>query len=204
GIIRQVGANVPAVSRGVRQVIAQTQSELDRLNLGVQFSYNYDESDYITQAVSLVQQNLFSGALLAVLILILFLGSMRTVAVVALTIPTSLVSVFIIMAFTGRTLNIISLAALGFASGMVVDSAIVVIENIFTHLQQGKGPVRAAIDGTHEVWGALVGSSLTNVAVFLPLALVQGEVAQLFIDMTITMTAATGFSLLSAITIVPM
>lgn len=87
---------------------------------------------------------------------------------------------------------------------MVVDSAIVVIENIFTHLQQGKGPVRAAIDGTHEVWGALVGSSLTNVAVFLPLALVQGEVAQLFIDMTITMTAATGFSLLSAITIVPM
>lgn len=204
GIIRQVGANVPAVSRGVRQVIAQTQSELDRLNFGVQFSYNYDESDYITQAVSLVQQNLFSGALLAVLILILFLGSMRTVAVVALTIPTSLVSVFIIMALTGRTLNIISLAALGFASGMVVDSAIVVIENIFTHLQQGKGPVRAAIDGTHEVWGALVGSSLTNVAVFLPLALVQGEVAQLFIDMTITMTAATGFSLLSAITIVPM
>jgi hydrophobic/amphiphilic exporter-1 (mainly G- bacteria), HAE1 family len=204
GVIRQVGANVPEISKGVRKIIAETQAQFDRQNQGIRFVYNYDESEYINQSVTLVQENLVGGAVLAVLVLLLFLGSMRTVAVVALTIPTTMVAVFIAMSLFGRTLNIISLSALGFASGMVVDNAIVVVENAFTHMQQGKNPIRAAIDGTQEVAGGLLGATLTNIAVFLPLALVKGEIAQLFIDMSITITAAAIFSMLAAITLVPM
>ena len=204
GVIRQVGANVPLVAKGVRDTISQLEAELNRQGEAVRFVYNYDESQYIEQSVFLVQGNLISGALLATLVLLLFLGSLRTVAVIALTIPTTLITVFIVMALLGRTLNIISLAGLAFAVGMVVDNAIVVIENIFTHMQRGKSAMRAAIEGTQEVWAAMLGSTLTNVVVFLPLITVTGEAGQLFADMAIALSCASLFSLFAAITLVPM
>ena len=204
GIIRQVGANVPNVARGVRSTIAELEAQFDRDGEGVQFIYNYDESEYINQAISFVQDNLVSGALLATAVLLLFLGSMRTVAVIALTIPTSLIMTFTVMHLFGRTLNIISLAGLSFAIGMMVDNAIVVVENIFTHLQQGKQPLQAAVDGTQEVWAAMLGSTLTNVVVFVPLIMVTGEVGQLYIDMAIALSFSTLFSLFAAFTLVPM
>lgn len=204
GIIRRIGANVPEVAKGVRAAIQELEAQFDRAGEGIRFVYNYDESEYINQSVTLVQENLIGGSLLAVLVLLLFLGSMRTVAVVAITIPTTMISVFIAMSMLGRTLNIISLAALGFASGMVVDNAIVVVENAFTHMQQGKNPMQAAIDGTKEVAGGLLGATLTNIAVFAPLVLVKGEIAQLFTDMAIAITAAALFSMLAAVTLVPM
>lgn len=204
GIIRREGANVLLVSEGVRAALAELETQLDRAGEGVRFVYNYDESEYVGQSVALVQGNLISGSVLAVIVLVLFLGSLRTVAVVAITIPTTLMTVFIVMALLGRTLNIISLAALGFAAGMVVDNAIVVVENTFTHMQQGKSPVRAAIDGTQEVAGGILGATLTNIAVFVPLVLVRGEVAQLFTDMAIAISAAAIFSLIAALTLVPM
>jgi len=204
GIIRRVGANVPAVSRGVRQTVRELEQEFQRENQGVRFIYNYDESEYINQAVRLVEGNLLTGALLATLVLLLFLGSLRTVAVIALTIPTTLITVFIVMAWLGRSLNIISLAGLAFAVGMVVDNAIVVIENVFTHLQGGKSVLRAAIDGTQEVWGAMLGSTLTTVVVFIPLLLVTGEAGRLFADIGIALSAAVLLSLFAALTLVPM
>lgn len=204
GVIRQVGANVPTISTGVRQAIQKIEQQFDRQGEGIGFVYNYDENEYVSQSVLLVQENLLGGAVLAVLVLLLFLGSMRTVAVVGLTIPITMVTVFIALSLLGRTLNIISLAALGFASGMVVDNAIVVVENIFTHMQNGKPPLQAATDGTKEMAGGLVGATLTNIAVFAPLALVKGEIARLFGDMAIAITAAALFSLLAAITLVPM
>ncbi|MBD2772745.1 efflux RND transporter permease subunit [Iningainema tapete] len=204
GVIRQIGANVPEVAKGLRAAVAELEQQFDRAGEGIRFVYNYDESNYINQSIELVQGNLVSGALLATAVLVLFLGSMRTVAVVAITIPTTLIMVFIVMAFFGRTLNIISLAGLAFAVGMVVDNAIVVIENVFTHLQQGKNPVKAAIEGTEEVWGAMLGSTLTNVVVFVPLVLVQGEAGQLFADMAIALSSSSLFSLFAAITLVPM
>ena len=204
GVIRQVGANVPQVAKGVRDTITQLEAELNRQGESVRFAYNYDESQYIEQSVSLVQGNLISGAVLATLVLVLFLGSLRTVAVIALTIPTTLITVFIVMAALGRSLNIISLAGLAFAVGMVVDNAIVVIENIFTHMQKGKSVMRAAIEGTQEVWAAMLGSTLTNVVVFLPLVMVTGEAGQLFADMAIALSCASLFSLFAAITLVPM
>ncbi|MEJ1930417.1 efflux RND transporter permease subunit [Nostoc sp. NIES-2111] len=204
GVIRQIGANVPEVAQGVRAEIAALQSEFDRQNQGILFVYNYDESEYIAQSVGFVTENLVSGALLATIVLLLFLGSMRTVAVVALTIPIGTVAVFIVMSALGRTLNIISLAAIAFSVGMVVDNAIVVIENVFTHMQQGKNPLRAAIDGTEEVWGAMLGSTLSNVVVFVPLILVTGEAGQLYTDMAIALSASSLFSLFAALTLVPM
>ncbi len=204
GIIRRVGSNVPKVAEGVRQTLAKLQAQFDRQNEGIEFIYNYDESIYIDQSIALVRNNLISGAVLATGVLLLFLGSLRTVAVIALTIPTTLVSVFIVMAVLGRSLNIISLAGLAFAVGMIVDNAIVVLENIFTHMQRGKSPMRAAIDATEEVWGAMLGSTLTNVVVFLPLAMVRGEAGRLFSDMAIALSVSSLFSLFAAITLVPM
>ena len=204
GVIRQIGANVPEVAKGVRAEIAALQTEFDRQNQGIRFVYNYDESEYIAQSVGFVTENLVSGGLLATIVLLLFLGSMRTVAVVALTIPIGTVAVFIAMSALGRTLNIISLAGIAFSVGMVVDNAIVVIENVFTHMQQGKNPLRAAIDGTEEVWGAMLGSTLSNVVVFVPLILVTGEAGQLYTDMAIALSASALFSLFAALTLVPM
>jgi hydrophobic/amphiphilic exporter-1 (mainly G- bacteria), HAE1 family len=204
GVIRRIGANVPQVSRGVRQALKELEAQFDRNGQAVTFGFNYDESSYIDQSVQLVQGNLISGALLATAVLLLFLGSMRSVAVVALTIPTTLVTVFIIMAAFGRSLNIISLAGLAFAVGMVVDNAIVVLENVFTHMQQGKTPMQASIEGTQEVWGAMLGSTLTTVVVFLPLVLVEGEAGQLFTDIGITLAGSVLLSLFAALTLVPM
>jgi hydrophobic/amphiphilic exporter-1 (mainly G- bacteria), HAE1 family len=204
GIVRRIGANVPEVSRSVREILTELQGQFDRQGENTRFVYNYDENEYVGQAIALVEGNLITGALLATAVLILFLGSMRTVAVIALTIPTTLVTVFIVMSMFGRSLNIISLAGLAFAVGMVVDNAIVVIENVFTHLQQGKRPLKAAIDGTQEVWGAMLGSTLTNVVVFIPLVMVTGEAGQLFADMAIALSASSLFSLFAALTLVPM
>ena len=106
GIIRQVGANVPNVARGVRSTIAELEAQFNQEGEGIRFIYNYDESEYINQAIAFVQGNLVSGALLAAAVLLLFLGSMRTVAVIALTIPTSLIMTFTVMHLFGRTLNI--------------------------------------------------------------------------------------------------
>ncbi|MCC5625584.1 efflux RND transporter permease subunit, partial [Nostoc sp. CHAB 5715] len=204
GVIRQIGANVPEVAKGIRAEIAALQTEFDRQNQGIRFVYNYDESDYINQSVSFVGENLVSGALLATIVLLLFLGSMRTVAVVAITIPIGTIIVFIVMSAFGRTLNIISLAGLAFSVGMVVDNSIVVIENVFTHMQQGKSTIRAAIEGTQEVWGAMLGSTLSNIVVFVPLLMVTGEAGQLYTDMAIALSASSLFSLFAALTLVPM
>lgn len=204
GVIRQVGANVPLVAKGVRDTITQLETELNRQGDALRFAYNYDESQYIQQSIDLLQGNLVSGALLATAVLILFLGSLRTVAVVAFTIPISLIAIFVVMQLLGRTLNIISLAGVAFAVGMVVDCAIVVIENIFTHMQKGKSPMRAAIEGTQEVWAAMLGSTLTNVVVFLPLIIVTGEAGQLFTDLAIVLSCSSFFALFAAITLVPM
>lgn len=204
GIIRQVGANVPEISKGVREAIAELQAQFDEQKEGIQFVFNYDENEYVGQSVKFVQENLIAGALLATIVLLLFLGSMRTVAVIAITIPISSVMIFIVLSWLGRSLNIISLAGIAFSTGMVVDNSIVVIENVFTHMQRGKNAFRAAIDGTQEVWGAMLGSTLTNVVVFIPLLMVTGEAGQLYADMAITMSCSALFSLFAAITLVPM
>ena len=204
GIVRQPNANVPEISKGIRQALVDLEKRFDREGEGITFDIPYDENDYINQSISFVQGNLMMGAVLAAFILLLFLGSLRTVAVIAITIPTTLITVFIVFAALGRSLNVISLASLAFAVGMVVDNAIVVLENVFTHMQRGKSPVKAAIEGTEEVGGAMLASTLTTVAVFAPIVLVKGEAGQLFFDIGIGLSASVLFSLFAALTLVPM
>ncbi|MGJ3248175.1 MAG: efflux RND transporter permease subunit [Elainellaceae cyanobacterium] len=204
GIIRQVGGNVPEISQGIRAALIELEARFDREGEGITFAINYDENDYINQSISFVQGNLIVGAILASFMLLLFLGSLRTVAVIAITIPTTLITVFIVFAALGRSLNVISLAGLAFAVGMVVDNAIVVLENIFTHMQQPKPPMQAAMEGAQEVGGAMLASTLTTVAVFAPIVLVQGEAGQLFFDIGIALSASVLFSLFAALTLVPM
>ncbi|MEO0825423.1 MAG: efflux RND transporter permease subunit [Cyanobacteria bacterium J06642_9] len=204
GIIRQVGGNVPEISQGIRTALTELEARFDREGEGIAFDIPYDENDYINQSISFVQGNLIVGAILASLMLLLFLGSLRTVAVIAITIPTTLIAVFIVFAALGRSLNVISLAGLAFAVGMVVDNAIVVLESVFTHIQQQKSPVQAAIEGTQEVGGAMLASTLTTIAVFAPIVLVKGEAGQLFFDIGIALSASVLFSLFAALTLVPM
>ncbi|MDJ0570401.1 MAG: efflux RND transporter permease subunit [Pleurocapsa sp. MO_192.B19] len=204
GIIRQVGGNVPEISAGIREALVELEARFDREGEGIAFDIPYDENDYINESISFVQGNLFIGAILAALILLLFLGSLRTVGVIAIAIPTTLITVFIVFYILGRTLNVISLAGLAFAVGMVVDNAIVVLENVFTHMQKGKTPMKAAIDGTQEVGGAMLASTLTTVAVFAPIVLVTGEAGQLFFDIGVALSASVLFSLFAALTLIPM
>lgn len=204
GIMRQVGGNVPEISAGIREALADLETRFDRQGEGITFDITYDENDYINDSIAFVQGNLIVGAILAALILLLFLGSLRTVGVIAITIPTTLITVFIVFYLFGRTLNVISLAGLAFAVGMVVDNAIVVLENIFTQMQEGKTPMKAAIDGTQEVGGAMLASTLTTVAVFAPIILVTGEAGQVFFDIGIALSVSVLFSLFAALTLVPM
>jgi HAE1 family hydrophobic/amphiphilic exporter-1 len=171
---------------------------------GIELRIVYDASEYIDQAISLVTRSLIEGSVLAIAVLLLFLRSGRSILVLSLSIPISLVTTFVFIALFGRTLNIISLAGLAFAAGMVVDDAIVVLENVFRHRESGKGSFRAAYDGTVEVWGAILAATLTRIAVFVPIILVQEEAGQIFRDIAIAISIAVGLSLLVAITVIPM
>ncbi|MEM1213531.1 MAG: efflux RND transporter permease subunit [Planctomycetota bacterium] len=163
----------------------------------------YDETVYIDDALALVSNNLLIGGGLAVLVLLLFLRSVRPTVVVGLAIPISVIGTFVVMAALGRNINVISLAGLAFAVGMVVDNAIVVLENIDRHLGMGKKPMRAAYDATREVWGAILASTLTTLVVFLPIVFMQEEAGQLFRDITIAICAAVSLSLLVSVTVIP-
>ena len=135
--------------------------------------------------------------------LLLFLGSIRSVLIIAISIPVSLVAVFIVLKLLGRSINIISLAGMAFAVGMVVDNSIVVLENIYRHLTMRKGVMKAAYDGASEVWGAVLAATLTTLAVFVPIVFIEEEAGQMFKDIAITISASISLSLLVSITVIP-
>ena len=203
GIIREQGANVVSTCNLAAEAIQQLNRELINRGIPMRLKIVYKDVDYIDEAMSLVKSNLALGAALAVIVLLLFLGSVRSVLIIAISIPVSLVAVFIVLKVLGRSINIISLAGMAFAVGMVVDNSIVVLENIFRHLTMKKGVFRAAYDGTVEVWGAVLSSTLTTLAVFLPVVFIQEEAGQLFQDIAITISASIALSLMVSITVIP-
>ncbi|MCA9140286.1 MAG: efflux RND transporter permease subunit, partial [Planctomycetales bacterium] len=127
----------------------------------------------------------------------------RGALVVALAIPTSIIASFLVLGVLGRSLNVISLAGLAFAVGMLVDNAVVVLENIYRHYRMGESPITAAVRGTQEVWGAIVASTITTIAVFLPIVFVQEEAGQLFRDIALAISAAVALSLLVSMSVIP-
>ncbi len=208
-IKREIGTNVVEIMRDVRR-------EIDELNApgGVLRSFKndryrlrlrlvVDDTYYIHRAVGLVQENLLWGGGLAVLVLLMFLRSPRPTLIIAVAIPISVIGTFVVMALTGRNLNVISLAGLAFAVGMVVDNAIVVLENIDRHMAMGEKPSVAAYRGTKEVWGAILSSTLTTVAVFAPVLTIKEESGQLFYDIALAICAAVTLSLVVSISVIP-
>ncbi|MEM9784743.1 MAG: efflux RND transporter permease subunit, partial [Pseudomonadota bacterium] len=200
--VRESGANVIETMEGIREALRDLQaSELERAGLTIQ--QVYDETIYIDGAIDLVISNIWAGGLLAALVLLVFLRSPRATLVISLAIPVSIVASFVAMSALGRTLNVISLAGIAFAVGMVVDAAIVVLENIYRLRQQGMPPKEAAWRGATEVWGAILVSALTTVMVFLPILVMQLEAGQLFRDIAVAISVSVILSLIVAVTVLP-
>lgn len=200
--IREAGANVIEVMSGLKKAIA----DINRTMLaprGMKIVQVYDETDYIHSAIRLVRQNIFVGGTLAVVVLLLFLRSFRSTLVIATAIPVSIIGTMLCMNLLGRNINVISLAGMSFASGMVVDNSIVVLENIYRHREMGASRMEAAYRGASEVWGAVLASTLTTMAVFIPVAFVQEEAGQLFKDIAIAISSAVGISLIISVTLIP-
>jgi len=198
---RESGANVLEVMAGLREATRDLDEGVLSAR-GLQLEQVYDETEYIESSVGLVNQSIVIGGILTILVLLVFLRSLRSTLVIALAIPTSLIGAFLVLGLLGRSLNVISLAGLAFAVGMLVDNAVVVLENIYRHYQAGARPWDAAIQGTQEVWGAIVASTLTTLAVFVPVLFVEEEAGQLFRDIAIAISAAVGLSMIVSATVI--
>lgn len=239
---RASDANVLEVMQGLYEATDNLNNGvLKRLDLEL-FQY-YDETEYIKSAIRLVQQNIFVGGALTIIVLMVFLhlgrATLLTVPLIAasaiasvyvspwfflltlalmlgagmwfgrgalvvgLAIPVSVVGTFLILGLLGRSLNVISLAGLAFAVGMLVDNAVVVLENIYRRTEKGEEAFRAAALGTSEVAGAVIASTLTTIAVFIPVLFVQDTSGQLFRDIALAIACAVGLSLLVSFTMIP-
>ena len=200
---RAVGANVLEIMAGLRAANAELNEGLLKPR-GLYLEQVYDETEYINSSIDLVENNIVIGGLLTIAVLLLFLRSGRATFVIGLAIPVSIIGTFLVMNLMGRTLNVVSLAGLAFAVGILVDNAVVVLENIYQHYQAGKPPRRAAVDGAAEVWGAVLSSTLTTVAVFLPILFIEEEAGQLFRDIALAISAGVLLSLVVSLTLIPM
>ncbi|MEM1164928.1 MAG: efflux RND transporter permease subunit [Planctomycetota bacterium] len=206
--IRQSGSNVVDIMDEIKERLATIQKDIlptlhPELGEHLRMRQVYDQTIYIDSAISLVTQNLWVGGIIAAFVLVLFLRSLIATGVIALAIPISVIGTFLVLLGLGRSLNVISLAGLAFAVGMVVDNAIVVLENIYRHRQMGKAPTRAAYEGAKEVWGAILASTLTTIAVFVPILTIQDEAGQLFRDISLAIVASVSLSLIVSITVIP-
>lgn len=239
--VRETGANVLDIMDGLREAVQDIDENILKPR-GLQLVQVYDETEYIYSSVNLVQNNIFIGGALTMIVLMSFLHlGIRTLIVVpfiiitaiaatfispwffaismaliigagfwfargalvvGLAIPTSIIGTFLILGALGRSLNVISLAGLAFAVGMLVDNAVVVLENIYRRYSLGESPFQAAIKGTHEVWGAVLASTLTTIAVFLPVVFIEEEAGQLFQDIALAISAAVGLSLIVSMTLI--
>ena len=239
---RSSGANVLSVMDGIREAAVELNGGVLKQR-GLELYQYYDETEYIHSAIGLVQQNIFIGGALTMIVLLLFLHLGRrtllvvplivasavaaayisssyvlvTLAlviiagfwfgrgalVVGLAIPISVIGTFLLLGLMGRSLNVISLAGLAFAVGMLVDNAVVVLENIFRRYETGEDAVNASVKGTKEVMGAVVASTLTTIAVFVPVLFVEETAGQLFRDIALAISCAVGLSLVISFTVVP-
>ena len=191
---------------GITEVTQNIYDELDKLEdeyPNASYMVLLDQGEYINQSINSVLVNIIIGALLAIVILFVFLRSVKPTVIVGLAIPISVIAAFMLMYFTGVSLNLVSMGGLALAIGMLVDNAVVVIENIFRMINEGKSKKEAAIEGAKEVAGAITASTLTTIAVFLPIVFVEGLISDVFISMALTITYSLGASLIISLTLVP-
>ena len=203
GVKPEPDANILELSDRLEAVVNQLNAE-KLAPAKIKLDWVYDQRPYIRGAIKLVRQNILIGGTLAILVLLIFLRSFISTVVVATAIPISIIGTFSFMHLMGRNLNVVSLAGIAFAVGMLIDSAIVVLENIDRHCNMGKSAFQAAYDGTREVWGAILASTLTTIAVFLPVIFMEEEAGQLFRDIAIAVTFAVALSLFVSVSVIPM
>ncbi len=177
--------------------------ELEEIYPGLSFTSLMSQGDFIHMAISSVVENLLIGAVLAILILFLFLRDLRPTLTVAISIPVSVLFALVLMYFSGVTMNVISMSGLAIGIGMLVDNSIVVIENIYRLRSEGVPVKEAAVQGVREVAGAITASTLTTICVFVPILFVQGLTRQIFMDMVLTVTYSLLASLIVAMTVIP-
>jgi HAE1 family hydrophobic/amphiphilic exporter-1 len=199
---REAGTNVLEVTREVHEVIDRLQREKFSRE-GLQIEILADQVEYIEGALQLVQQNLLLGGMLAIIVLFLFLRTFGASAVVSIAIPVCAFATALGMQALGRTINVVSLAGITFAIGMVVDNSIVALESIDTWRTRAPDTKLAAYRGIRDVWGALVASTATTVAVFIPIVLWQGEVGELLRDVAVAIALAVSVSLVVSVLVIP-
>jgi HAE1 family hydrophobic/amphiphilic exporter-1 len=199
-ISKQSGKNTVEVAQAVLEELKQVQQDIPQITL----TPIIDSSKYIQNAISNVGRAALYGGLLAVLVLLFFLRSFRSTTVIATAIPISIIATFALIYFGGFTLNIMTLGGLALGIGMLVDNAIVVLENIYRLQESGEKPIKAAINGTGEVTSAIIASTLTTLAVFLPLIFLRGMSGIMFKQLSYVIAFALFCSLIVALTLVPM
>ncbi|BCV24053.1 efflux RND transporter permease subunit [Gelria sp. Kuro-4] len=199
-IQKEAGANTVKVADQVHREMDRLSRELS----GIKYSYVFDQAKFIQRSIGNLTSNAVSGAVLAIIILYLFLRNVRSTLVIALSIPISIIATFTLVYFNGLTLNMMSLGGLALGVGMLVDNSIVVLENIYRHREEGESRLLAAQNGAGEVAMAITASTLTTIAVFLPIVFIQGLTAQIFRELALTVTFSLLASLLVALTVVPM
>ncbi len=200
-IQKQTDANTVKVANRVKDKVDYIK---DKVNGGLNFVAVADQSEYIEKSIFNVRNNAIIGGILAVIILFLFLRNVRSTIIIALAIPISVVTTFLLIYFGGLTINIISLGGLALGIGMVVDNSIVVLENIYRFRQEGLSRMESARKGSNEVGMAIAASTFTTIMVFLPVIFVEGLASQLFKELALTVSFSLFASLLVALTLVPM
>ncbi|WNG27255.1 efflux RND transporter permease subunit [Cystobacter fuscus] len=200
GIKKQRGANAVAVAQGVREKMAQIQADAPE---GLEVSVNFDSTQFIEESVHEIEFELLLACILTALVCWAFLGSLSSTFNVILAIPMSLLGTVAVIYFLGFTLNTFTLLGLSLAVGIVVDDAIMVMENIFRHAEEGADRVRAAREGTHEITFAALAATLAVVAIFLPVIFMKGIIGKFFLQFGVTLCVAVLLSYVEAITLAP-
>lgn len=200
-IQKQSGSNTVQIANAVKKALPGIEKTLPS---DVKLSIIYDTSDSIIQTINGLTETVMYALLFVMLVVLFFLGRWRATVIIILTIPVSLIAAFIYLGSTGGTLNIISLSSLSLAIGLVVDDAIVVLENITTHIERGSRPKSAAVHGTNEVAVSIIASTLTIIAVFFPLTLISGMSGVMFAQLGWMVTIIITVSMICALTLTPM
>ncbi|MCG9714662.1 efflux RND transporter permease subunit [Shewanella insulae] len=201
GISKQSTSNTLEVARAANALVDKINPTLPA---GMEIKRSYDSSVFIEASIKEVYQTLFIAMFLVIVVIYLFLGSVRAMLIPALTVPVSLMATFIVLYALGYTINLLTLLAMILAIGMVVDDAIVVLENIHRRIEEGDSPLKAAYLGSREVAFAVVATTLVLVAVFMPITFLEGDLGKLFKEFAVAMSAAVIFSSLVALTLSPM
>ena len=201
GIVKQAVANPLEISKAIKTMLPQITRALPA---GMKVEVAYDSTIFIEKSISEVYVTVFEAMLLVVLVIFLFLRNWRAVLIPIVTIPVSLIGAFAIMYMLGFSINILSLLAMVLAIGLVVDDAIVMLENIYRHIEEGMPPLQAAFKGSREIGFAIIAMTLTLAAVYLPFAFSTGRTGKLFIEFTLTLAGAVLVSGFTALTLSPM